>query len=189
MVLSNQKDTLPFCFWQSTTFDYISPEGLGGLEELETATGDVWVTKDGIVMKWIMHFEGTGINEQNPDAEGAMDIAYELHDINASDIDIQAPEVQTTEETLGFTMPVPEGATQTMAMEGMMTYDAVDTTIEDLAKFYKKAFADLGFTEDSDAGMTSEDFSMLSFSDGSVTVSITIMAGEDGATQIMVMTE
>jgi len=164
-------------------------EDLATLEGLDSATGDVWVTKDGVVVKWLMRLEGTGINEQNADASGAIEFSYELYDINASDIDIQPPETGSTEDTLGFTMPVPEGATQTMAMEGMITYDAVDTTVKDLTDFYKKAFADLGFTEDADAGMTSADFSMLTFSDGSTTVSVSIMAGDDGALQIMVMIE
>jgi hypothetical protein len=186
----NGMKTTHYHFTEENLFNVLrDQEDLADLEGLDSAVGDVWVNNEGVVIKWVMHFEGTGINEESPDASGAMDITYELHDINASDIDIQPPESLSSEETLGFDLPVPEGATQTMSMAGMITYDVVDRTIAELSEFYQTEFATLGFTYDAETSMTSEDYSLLAFSDGSVTVSISIFTGEDGAVQIMVMTE
>ena len=164
-------------------------EDVEGLEGLESFSGDLYTTKDGIVVKWVMHFEGTGFNDENAETKGSMDMTYELYDINAK-IDIQPPEVPSSEESLGFEIPVPEGATQTLSMAGMTTYDVVDQTIEDLADFYKTELANLGFSHDSEAALVSADFAMLTFSDGSTEISITIMPGEDdGTVQVLIMTE
>lgn len=181
--------TIHYRFDQETLFKALAdPEDLVGLEGLKTATGDIWVTDDGVVMKWAMHFEGTGFDTENVEAEGTMDMTYELYDINAADISIQPPEAPSTAESLGFELPVPEGATQTMAMEGLITFDVVDRTIEELTDFYKTEFARLGFTFDAEQSLVSAEYVALTFSNGTIDLDVSIFPGDEGKLQVMIMT-
>lgn len=64
-----------------------------GLDQAEEAQLDLWVDKEeGFIVRMSIVAEGTGLNEENPEASGRMEMTINYTDFNA-DFQIEAPEV------------------------------------------------------------------------------------------------
>lgn len=175
----------------SGLMDLQSETDLAQLNQADTAQMDMYISNEGVLVKWTMKIEGTGLNDQKPDAQGSMDISVELYDFNADDISIEAPEAPSASDTMGFEVPMPEGATQTFSMQGMTSFEVSGTTIDDLASFYQEEMANLGFEYNDSNSMTSGEFASLNFSgnDMEVAINITTGDGEDAPLQVIVQTD
>lgn len=157
-----------------------------------TAKGDVWVAKDGgYVTKYVTTIEvknGNGGFLDPSMVNGSIEMTYELQEVN-SNIKIELPAAATAGVTMpGFEakgFPVPPESTTQMA-GGQMTMLQSKTSPDEVAAFYESALADMGWTKDTQASMSFQGMSSLTFTKDGVILSLIITKDEStGLTQIM----
>ncbi len=161
-----------------------------------TATGDLWVAKDGgFVTKYILTIEVDGSSGGMFDPNmttGAIEMNFELQDVNEP-ITIELPEEATASANLnGFDgpFPMPEDANVQAASSTFTVMDS-DTPVAEVIAFYETALADLGWTKDEQGSMTmGEDMASLAFTKDGVQLSLIIsLDSSTGKTQIMASTQ
>jgi hypothetical protein len=158
------------------------------VERVETVEGHFYVADKGFIVKWTIHLAGTGLNPDDPEAEGRMTMETELYDFNAP-IEITPPETPSASDSLGFELPEPEGAVQQFATNNLVSYSVPGMSLEELVDFYTDGLEAAGFEYDEAGSMVSDDFAILSFT-GDKTVNVTIEATSDEPNvTIMVMEE
>lgn len=167
--------------------DESDPDALAEFENADLVQMDFYITKEGVLVKWEMHIEGTGLNEENPEASGTMTFTSELYDFNA-DITIEPPETPSASETMGFDLPMPEGASQSFSIQGMTTLEVPDATIQELVEFYVQGMTGIGFQHDEENSFTSAEFATLTFTQNDTEVTIAISPGDspDAPLQVIV---
>ncbi|HSN75532.1 MAG TPA: hypothetical protein VL334_10690 [Anaerolineae bacterium] len=157
-----------------------------------TATGDVWIAKDGgFVTKYVLAIEvasGNGGIFDPSLASGVIEMSFELQDVN-SDITIELPEEAAAGATLaGFTgaFPVPDGS-RIQAASANFTIVESDAPVAEALAFYEEALAELGWTKDEAGSMTMGDMASYTFTKDGVQLSLLVSLDSDtGKTQIMV---
>jgi hypothetical protein len=156
------------------------------------AQGDVWIAKDGdYITKYLLTIEvkngNAGMLDPNM-TEGTFSMAWELKDVNSKDITIELPAEATTGTSLaGFDsgFPTPEGAT-VQASSGAFVIVQTDLPVEDAAKFYEDALAELGWAKDEAGSGMFGDMSSQTFTKDGIQLSVLITLDEaSGKTQIM----
>lgn len=92
------------------------------LANADEAEMDFWVDEEfGFISKMEMHASGAGLNDDNPELEGEVNVQLEYRDVN-EDIEIEAPEVTTTLPGIGDVMTDTDTVTDTDT-----TTDTTDT--------------------------------------------------------------
>lgn len=156
-----------------------------------TATGDVWIAKDGgFVTKYVLAIEVAGGNGGIFDpnlASGVIEMSFELQDVNG-DITIELPEEAAAGATLaGFTgaFPVPDGS-RVQAASANFTIVESDVPVAEALAFYEQALAELGWTKDEAGSMTMGDMASFTFTKDGVLLSLLVsLDSNTGKTQIM----
>jgi predicted small lipoprotein YifL len=156
-----------------------------------TATGDVWIAKDGgFVTKYVLTIEVAGGNGGIFDpnlASGVIEMSFELQDVN-SDITIELPEEAAAGVNLaGFdgAFPMPEGASIKAASANFAMIES-DAPAAEVLAFYEEALAALGWAKDEQGSMSMGDMASLAFTKAGVQLSLMVSQDSDtGKTQIM----
>jgi hypothetical protein len=160
-----------------------------------TATGDVWIAKDGgFVTKYVLSIDvasgNGGIFDPNL-ASGAIEMSFELQDVNG-DITIEVPEEAAAGASLaGFdgAFPAPEGS-RVQAASANFTILESDAPVAEVVAFYEEAMAELGWTKDEEGSMTMGDMASYTFTKDGVQLSLLVsLDSNTGKTQIMVSAE
>jgi hypothetical protein len=160
-----------------------------------TATGDVWIAKDGgFVTKYVLAIEvasGNGGIFDPTLASGVIEMNFELQDVNG-DITIDLPEEAAAGATLtGFSgaFPMPDGS-RVQAASANFTIVESDVPVAEALAFYEQALAELGWTKDEAGSMSMGDMASYSFTKDGVTLSLLVsLDSNTGKTQIMVNAE
>jgi hypothetical protein len=160
-----------------------------------TATGDVWIAKDGgFVTKYVLTIEVAGGNGGIFDpnlTNGVIEMSFELQDVN-SDITIELPEEAAAGATLaGFSgaFPMPDGS-RVQAASANFTILESDVPVAEALAFYDQALAELGWTKDEAGSMSMGDMASYTFTKDGVTLSLLVsLDSNTGKTQIMVNAE
>lgn len=183
----NGFDTTHYTFDKGTLLKLLDEEASKeDIARIDVARGDFYVATEGFVVKWSMHLEGKGVNQDKPDAVGAMDLKHELYDFNAK-IEITPPETPAASENLGFDLPLPDKATQSFSMEGMAVYTIPGLTVAEAADFFTTRLPDAGFELDQNMSTVTEESAFLSFKGDGLNLSISIAPKDDGV-EVSVMT-
>jgi len=165
---------------------------LGAEVDDVTATGDVWIAKDGdYVTKYVLAITYTGRQGEGLSIElvsGTLEIAFELQDVNAR-FNIELPAAAATGVTMagfeGEPFPVPPGA-RVLAASANFTMIESDTPAAEVAKFYDEALPPLGWIKDDQGSLSFGSMSSLAFTKGPFQLSLLISVDEDtGKTQIL----
>jgi hypothetical protein len=160
-----------------------------------TATGDVWIAKDGgFVTKYVLTIEVAGGNGGIFDptlTKGVIEMSFELQDVNG-DISIELPEEAAAGATLaGFSgaFPMPDGS-RVQAASANFTIVESDVPVAEVLAFYEQALAELGWTKDEAGSMSMGDMASYTFTKDGVTLSLLVsLDSNTGKTQIMVNAE
>jgi hypothetical protein len=151
-----------------------------GMVSVTKAKGDTWVsTEFQVVVKYTVHYEGSGLAIGGTGGDGTLDIAFDVTDINKP-ISIQAPE--GVKPAMPQDIPILEGATEVSAMAGVVSFKTTKT-VEEVAAFYTTQLLAQGWTKDE--GQTPE---IVSFTKGSRTAQIMLTA-EGGKTRVIIITQ
>lgn len=158
-------------------------------QNLDVAEVNFYLADEGYIVKMVTHLSGKGVNSNEPDLAGEMKTTYEIYDLNAP-IEITPPSVPSATEGMGFTIPEPAGAKQTMSQQGMVMYTVANMSLADAAEFYKKGFTDQGLTYVENSSMVTESFATLSFEGKGAAVSVMISPDQSaGALAVIVSIE
>jgi hypothetical protein len=160
-----------------------------------TATGDVWIAKDGgFVTKYVLTIEVAGGNGGIFDptlTNGVIEMSFELQDVNG-DISIELPEEAAAGATLaGFSgaFPMPDGS-RVQAASANFTIVESDVPVAEVLAFYEQALAELGWTKDEAGSMTMGDMASYTFTKDGVNLSLLVsLDSNTGKTQIMANAE
>ena len=148
-----------------------------GLGAIARANGDVWISPHfNVVVKYVAHYEGKNLTLGGGE-EGMMDVTFDLTDINQP-IDIRAPE--GVKPAMPEDIPVMDGATDVVAIEGIISYQTT-FSVEEATTFYQTRMPAQGWAED-EGGFPG----MMSFTKGNRTAQVMIMEAE-GKTSVTVM--
>ena len=156
-----------------------------------TATGDVWIAKDGgFVTKYVLTIDvkdGNGGIFDPTLASGLIEMSFELQDVN-SDITIEVPEEAAAGATLaGFdgAFPIPDGG-RVQAASANFTIVESDAPVAEVIAFYEEALARLGWIKDEQGSMTMGDMASYAFTKDGVQLSLLVsLDSNTGKTQIM----
>jgi predicted small lipoprotein YifL len=160
-----------------------------------TATGDVWIAKDGgFVTKYVLTIEVAGGNGGIFDptlTNGVIEMSFELQDVNG-DISIELPEEAAAGATLaGFSgaFPMPDGS-RVQAASANFTIVESDVPVAEVLAFYEQALAELGWAKDEAGSMTMGDMASYTFTKDGVNLSLLVsLDSNTGKTQIMANAE
>jgi hypothetical protein len=160
-----------------------------------TATGDVWIAKDGgFVTKYVLTIEVAGGNGGIFDptlTKGVIEMSFELQDVNG-DISIELPEEAAAGATLaGFSgaFPMPDGS-RVQAASANFTIVESDVPVAEALAFYEQALAELGWTKDEAGSMSMGDMASYTFTKDGVNLSLLVsLDSNTGKTQIMANAE
>ncbi|HEX8682423.1 MAG TPA: hypothetical protein VF707_08925 [Ardenticatenaceae bacterium] len=156
------------------------------MENLEEAQVDLWVDEeDNFIVRMQMVAEGTGVNEENPDATGRIEILIEYYDFN-EDITIEAPEVASLGDMLGLDIELPEGTEMGFSSDGFATV-TIPLTMDETAAFIEEAMADNGFELDVDASFP--DMGTYTFTAEGRTVNVILAEDGDSTSVTITVTE
>ena len=148
-----------------------------GLGAVARADGEVWISPQvNVVVKYMAHYEGKNLALGGGE-EGKMDVTFDLTDINQP-IDIRAPE--GVKSAMPEDIPVMDGATDVVAIEGIIAYQTT-YSVEEATAFYQTQMPAQGWTMDG-GGIPG----MVSFTKGNRTAQVMIMEAE-GKTSVTVM--
>jgi hypothetical protein len=150
-----------------------------GMATVSKAKGDSWVsTEFKVVVKYTVHYEGSGVALSGSDGEGTMDIAFDLTDINKP-ISIQPP--AGVKPAMPDDIPVVEGATDVTAMSGVVSFTTTQT-VEQVMAYYAAQMPLKGWTKGESP--TSE---MMSFTKDKRTAQL-MVSEQDGKTNVVIIT-
>ncbi|MGQ9668277.1 MAG: hypothetical protein ACUVWB_13285 [Anaerolineae bacterium] len=170
----NNIQTTHYKFDKQTFLTILTDEETRTLyQNLDIAEVDFYLADEGYIVKMVTLLSGKGVNSNKPDLAGEMKTTYEIYDLNAP-IEITPPSVPSATEGMGFTIPEPAGAKQTMSQQGMVMYAVANMSLADAAEFYKKGFTDQGLTYLEDSSMVSEKLATLSFEGKGAAISVMI---------------
>ncbi len=151
-----------------------------GMASVTKAKGDTWVsTEFQVVVKYAVHYEGSGLAIGGTGGDGTLDIAFDVTDINKP-ISIQAPE--GVKSAMPQDIPIIEGATEVTAMAGVVSFKTTKT-VEEVVTFYTMQLLAQGWTKDE--GETPE---IVSFTKGERTAQI-MLSAEDGKTNVTIIAQ
>ncbi|MCZ7574848.1 MAG: hypothetical protein M5U01_40370 [Ardenticatenaceae bacterium] len=176
----NGYDTTHYTFDKGTLLKLLDKEtSKEDIAKIDVAHGDFYVAREGFVVKWSMHLEGKGVNENKPEAVGAMDLKHELYDFNAK-IEIAPPEMPSASDNLGLDLPLPDGATQSFSMEGMAVYAIPGLSVQEATDFFTTTLPEAGFELDKDTSSISDERALLTFKGNGLNLNIMLVPKDDG---------
>ena len=161
------------------TFDESTLGSSVGMGAVSKAKGDTWVsTEFKVVVKYIVHYEGSGLAISGSDGEGTMDMTFDVTDINKP-ISILPP--AGVKPAMPDDIPVIDGATELSAMSGVVSFKTTKS-VDEVTAFYAAQMPLKGWSEGESP--TPE---MMSFTKGGRTAQI-MLSEEDGKTTVVIFT-
>ncbi len=156
-----------------------------------TATGDVWIAKDGgFVTKYVLTIEvasGNGGIFDPSLVTGVIEMNFELQDVNSA-ITIELPEEATAGANLaGFegAFPMPDDGRFQAASANFAMIES-DTPVAEVIAFYEEVLVGLGWTKDEQGSVAMGDMASFTFTKEGVQLSLLVSQDSStGKTQIM----
>ncbi len=155
------------------------PQAKEELQTIDTIEGDFWLAEGGIPIKWRMAFSGTGLNSDNPDAEGSMVVSYALSDFDA-EFTIEPPEEASLADTLGIDLEIPASARKEFQFQQSVAYTLPDMTVQDAVNFFRAQLSAQGFEANDASSYQDETSALLQFESETQMVTLSVETAENG---------